>query len=61
MIAPSSVVVASASTKTIALMIIVTPTSKRPSHYDARLEGGCVIVQASTGTPPKWVQEPVPT
>ena len=26
---------------------IVTPTAKRPGYYDARLEGGCVTVQAS--------------
>ena len=29
------------------MMIIVTPTARRPGRYDARLEDGCVIVQAS--------------
>jgi hypothetical protein len=28
-------------------MIMVTPTARRPGHYDARLEDGCVVVQAS--------------
>jgi hypothetical protein len=29
------------------LTIIVTPTGRRSGHFDARLEGGCVIVKAS--------------
>jgi hypothetical protein len=29
------------------VMITVTPTARRPGHYDARLEDGCVIVKAS--------------
>jgi hypothetical protein len=29
------------------MMIIVTPTARRPGHYDARLEDGCVIVRGS--------------
>jgi hypothetical protein len=34
-----------AKTKTV--MIIVTPTAGRPGQYDARVQDGCVIVQAS--------------
>ena len=29
------------------LIIIVTPTPKQPSYFDACVEGGCVIVRAS--------------
>jgi hypothetical protein len=48
MAAPVSVVsptVPTAKTKT--LMIIIAPTARRPGHYDARIQDGCVIVQAS--------------
>jgi hypothetical protein len=35
------------TTATEPVRIIVTPTAGRPSRFDARLEDGCVIVQAS--------------
>ena len=33
------------SAKTVT--ITVTPTARRPGYYDARLQDGCVIIQAS--------------
>ena len=51
MLAPPSVVMANTSTtKTKALRITITPNAKRPGHYDARLQNGCVIIQASRQT-----------
>jgi len=42
-----SVVLPTVPTAKTTLMIIVTPTASRPGHYDARLEDGRVLVEAS--------------
>ena len=46
MFASPSVMAVTPLPATKTMMITVAPTSGRPGHYDARLEG-CVIVQAS--------------
>jgi hypothetical protein len=38
---------ATSAAKAKTVMIIVTPTTRRPGHYNAGLEDGSVIVQAS--------------